>query len=72
MKSVGIREAKAHLSRLARAAANGEQTVITDYGKPIAVIMSIEASRAAAAATFSDPDKFKQALLACPHDLLVE
>jgi antitoxin (DNA-binding transcriptional repressor) of toxin-antitoxin stability system len=38
MRSVGIRIAKARLSELARAAANGEATMLTDYGKPIAVI----------------------------------
>ena len=38
MKSVSIREAKAQLSALARAAAQGESTILTDYGKPIAVI----------------------------------
>jgi prevent-host-death family protein len=41
MKSVGIRQAKAHLSALARAAAAGESTLITDYGKPIAVIAPV-------------------------------
>ena len=41
MKSVGIREAKARLSELARAAANGDATVLTDYGKPIAMIAPI-------------------------------
>ena len=29
MRSVGIREAKAHLSELVRAAANGERIVLT-------------------------------------------
>jgi antitoxin (DNA-binding transcriptional repressor) of toxin-antitoxin stability system len=42
MKSVGILEAKARLSELARAAANGDATVLTDYGKPIAMIAPIE------------------------------
>jgi hypothetical protein len=32
MKSVGIRDAKARLSELARAAAKGEATMLTDYG----------------------------------------
>jgi antitoxin (DNA-binding transcriptional repressor) of toxin-antitoxin stability system len=32
MKSAGIREAKAHLSELARAAAKGEVTILPDYG----------------------------------------
>ena len=42
MKSVGIREAKARLSELARAAAKGEVTVLTDYGTPVAMIGPLE------------------------------
>ena len=38
MKSVGIQEAKARVSELARAAATGDATILTDYGKPIAMI----------------------------------
>ena len=38
MKSVGIREAKARLSELARAAAKGEAAMLTDHGKPIATM----------------------------------
>ena len=41
-KSVGIKEAKAHFSELVRAAANGELIVLTDYGRSLAVITSIE------------------------------
>jgi prevent-host-death family protein len=53
MKSFGIRQAKAHLSELARAAAAGESTLITDYGKPIAMISPLveEAAHAEAPAT---------------------
>ena len=40
MNSVGIREAKARLSALARAAA-GKPTLLTDYGKPLAIIAPI-------------------------------
>ncbi len=36
MKSVGIREAKARFSELVRAAANGEQIVLTHHGEPLA------------------------------------
>jgi toxin FitB len=72
MKSVGIREAKGRLSELARAAANGEPTLLTDYGKPRAVITSIEEGGASHAAGFSDVSKFKQALLAVPHPLDVD
>jgi prevent-host-death family protein len=46
MKSVGIRKAKPCLSALVRAAAGGETTLITDYGKPVAVIAPIEARAA--------------------------
>ena len=42
MKSVGIREAKAHFSELVRAAANGERIVLTHHVEPLAVITSIE------------------------------
>ena len=42
MRSVGIKEAKAHLSELVRAAANGERIVLTHHGEPLAVITSIE------------------------------
>jgi prevent-host-death family protein len=69
MKSIGIREAKAGLSALVRAAANGEPTLLTDYGKPLAIITAIaepeEESR-------SDPADFRKALLAVPHDLDVD
>jgi antitoxin (DNA-binding transcriptional repressor) of toxin-antitoxin stability system len=61
MKSAGIREAKARLSELARAAAKGEATVLTDYGKPIAMISSIE--QAAKAESGSDAGEFRKALL---------
>ena len=64
MKSAGIREAKARLSELARAAAKGEVTILTDYGKPIAMISSIE--QASNAESGSDAGEFRKALL-CRH-----
>jgi antitoxin (DNA-binding transcriptional repressor) of toxin-antitoxin stability system len=67
MKSVGIRIAKARLSELARAAANGEATMLTDYGKPIAVISPIGQTTKAESA--SDADEFRKALLSLPHHL---
>ena len=42
MKCIGIRVAKARLCELARAAAKGEVTILTDYGEPIATIAAIE------------------------------
>ena len=71
MKSVGIREAKAHLSELVRAAANGEQIVLTHHGEPLAVITSIEEGSASHADGSSDASKFKEALLAMPHNINV-
>jgi prevent-host-death family protein len=67
MKSVGIREGKARLSELARAAADGETTVLTDYGKPIAVISPIEQTTKAESG--SDADGFRKALLSLPYHL---
>ena len=61
MKSAGIREAKARLSELARAAAKGEAIMLTDYGKPIAVISPIE--QTSKAESGSDAGEFRKALL---------
>jgi antitoxin (DNA-binding transcriptional repressor) of toxin-antitoxin stability system len=38
MKTLGIRQAKAHLSQLVRAAAKGECSFVTDNRKPVAMI----------------------------------
>jgi prevent-host-death family protein len=67
MKSVGIREAKARLSEFARAAAKGEATILTDYGKPIAVILPIEQTTRAVRG--SDAGEFREALLSLPYHL---
>ena len=66
MKTVGIREGKANLPALARAAAAGEPTLLTVHGKPIAVITAIPESDTK---KLSDPSEFRLALLALPHDL---
>jgi antitoxin (DNA-binding transcriptional repressor) of toxin-antitoxin stability system len=78
MKSVGIRQAKPRLSALARAAAAGEPTLITDYGKPIAMIAPLvedPAHEEAAPAPIKEPKPrtgaaaFRKALFAAPHPL---
>ena len=69
MRSVGIREAKARLSALARAAAEGEPTLLTDYGKPLAVIAPLEVTEHGRP---SDEAEFRKALLAMPHALEVD
>jgi antitoxin (DNA-binding transcriptional repressor) of toxin-antitoxin stability system len=71
MNSVGIREAKARLSALARAAAAGKPTLLTDYGKPLAIIAPIAEDAAKAADDRplpSDAAAFLTALLAMPYD----
>jgi antitoxin (DNA-binding transcriptional repressor) of toxin-antitoxin stability system len=67
MRSVGIRLAKARLSELARDAAQGEVTILTDYGKPIAMISPIEQTTKAESG--SDADEFSKALLSLPYHL---
>ncbi len=43
MRTVNMREAKAHLSRLVKAAANGEPFIIAHAGKPVVKVVSVEA-----------------------------
>ncbi len=49
MKTVSAREANQHFSRLLRAAADGEEVVITRRGKPVAKLVSFETAKAKAA-----------------------
>jgi prevent-host-death family protein len=69
VESVGIRKAKAQLSALARAAANGEPTLLTDNGEPLAVITSLAEYQNERG---SDPSVFRKALLAIPYDLDID
>jgi antitoxin (DNA-binding transcriptional repressor) of toxin-antitoxin stability system len=66
MKSVGIREAKARISELARAAAKGEATILTDYRKPVAMVGPLQQ---AVEETSSDAREFRKALLSLPYHL---
>jgi antitoxin (DNA-binding transcriptional repressor) of toxin-antitoxin stability system len=67
MKSVGIREAKARISELARAAAKGEATILTEYGEPVAMVGPLE--RTTVEETGSDAREFLEALLSLPYHL---
>ena len=79
MKSLGVRQAKAHLSALVRAAASGECSLVTDNGRLVAMIGpppqdpldAEDLSRAPneEAKPLSDADKFRQALLGVPFPL---
>ncbi len=79
MKSLGIRQAKARLSALVRAAAEGECSLVTDNRKPVAMIEPppqdpVEAEDPSPAPTaetkpLSDATKFYNALLGVPSPL---
>ena len=76
MNSYGIRQAKAHLSELVRNAAGGTWSVVTDNGKPVAMIGPLPEEDAANPAstpkpspTPSDAAAFRLALLSLPHAL---
>jgi antitoxin (DNA-binding transcriptional repressor) of toxin-antitoxin stability system len=79
MKSLGVRQAKAHLSALVRAAASGECSLVTDNGRLVAMIGPpppdpLDAEDLSPAPNKgtklpSDADKFRQALLGVPFPL---
>jgi antitoxin (DNA-binding transcriptional repressor) of toxin-antitoxin stability system len=79
MKSLGVRQAKAHLSALVRAAASGECSLITDNGKLVAMIGPppqdpVEAEDSSSAPNeetkpLSDAGKFRKALLGVPFPI---
>ncbi|TMI82537.1 MAG: type II toxin-antitoxin system prevent-host-death family antitoxin [Bacillati bacterium ANGP1] len=45
IRSAGVREAKAHLSRLLRDVQQGREWIITEHGRPIAKVVPIEKVR---------------------------
>ena len=79
MKSLGVRQAKAHLSALVRVAASGECSLITDNGKLVAMIGppphdAAEAEDSSSSSTEeskapSDAVEFRKALLGVPSPL---
>jgi antitoxin (DNA-binding transcriptional repressor) of toxin-antitoxin stability system len=79
MKSLGVRQAKAHLSALVRAAASGECSLVTDNGRLVAMIGPApqdpaEAHDPSPAPTektkpFFEGAKFHKALLGVPFPL---
>jgi antitoxin (DNA-binding transcriptional repressor) of toxin-antitoxin stability system len=79
MKSLGVRQAKAHLSALVRAAASGECSLVTDNGRLVAMIGPpppdpLDAKDLSPAPNeetkpLSDAGTFRQALLGVPSPL---
>jgi prevent-host-death family protein len=69
MNTVQVREAKAKLSALIEAAEQGEPTRITKHGKPVAVIVPIQAAEK----IYSEKKpSFGEWLLSIPHELPFE
>ena len=63
MKTVNIREAETHLSRLVEAAAKGEPFIIAEAGKPLVKVVPLDAPAAARRlgfmrGAFTVPDDF--------------
>jgi prevent-host-death family protein len=74
MKTLGIRQAKAHLSQLVRAASTGERSLVTDNRKPVAMIgpppVAIDEGDAPhPGESLSDAAQFRLALLNAPYPL---
>ena len=78
MKTYGIRQAKARLSQIVRAAADGERSLVTDNRKPVAVIgppphHGVDAGTppkpAEETKPLSDAAAFRKALLSAPYPL---
>ncbi len=44
MTQVGVKEFKDHLSKYLRSAGDGERIVITDHGRPVAMVCGVEDS----------------------------
>ena len=78
MKTFGIRQTKAHLSELVRAAAKGECSLVTDNRKPVAMIGPPPGNTADAKEApppgeetkpLSNAAAFRKALLSAPYPL---
>jgi antitoxin (DNA-binding transcriptional repressor) of toxin-antitoxin stability system len=82
MKTMGIRQAKAHLSELVRDAAKGECSIVTDNRKPVAMIGPppldpVEEEHSSPPLTeepepLSDAVEFRKALLGVPFPIEVD
>ena len=79
MKSLGVRQTKAHLSALVRAATSGECSLVTDNGRVVAMIGPppqdpVEVKDSSSLPTeevesLSDAAEFRKALLGVPFPL---
>lgn len=81
MKSLGIRQTKAHLSQLVRDAAKGQCSIVTDNRKPVAMIgpppaaivePDVPAQPSEPEKPLSDAAAFRRALFSAPFPLELE
>ena len=74
LMEVNVHEAKTHLSRLLERVAMGEEVIIAKAGKPVAKLVSVDASKrrrvlGSAAGEFTVPDDFNDPLPKEDEDL---
>ncbi len=73
MKTLGIRQAKAHLSQLVREAARGECSIVSDRRRPVAMIGPLPPPAPEPPSVppkpLPDAAAFRRALLGAPHSL---
>jgi len=69
MNSVSIREAKDKFSAIIRAAGNGETTIVTNQGRPVAAIAPFKEEGQEERPNRPEPPSFEQALLSLPYNL---
>jgi len=69
MDPIGMREAKAKFSAIISAAGNGERTIVTNHGRPVAMIAPCEEEGRKECAIRSNLPPFEQALLSLPDGL---
>ena len=72
MSVVGIRDAKAGLSRLVDQAASGAFITITRYEKPVAVLVSVEVAEAGRKTMLTPRLNFGDFLLTYPGGVALE
>jgi antitoxin Phd len=69
MDPVSIRQAKAKFSALISAAENGGTTIVTNYGRPAAIIAPFKAEGEEERPDRSNLPTFEEALLSLPYHL---
>ena len=69
MDFVSTKDAKKKFSAILSSAGNGETTIVTNFGRPVAVIAPFRGEGQQERANRSNRPAFEQALLSLPYDL---